>query len=196
MDIFKIILFAFLAGICKASRDTIAHHWKVSIFAKIKSNVIRNWLKSDWDKKPNHFIWFLWDGWHFFDTFSYLSFVPIIRTAKEWYEIAIVLCCFFLALNLFYSEILISKDARMILKSNEYFPSLKKIFAFKTKQCQSCQNYFQREKIWQAETLPFIKTEPKEVYTVYYLCTGCAKTQSEAVKYFIELTRMEAEKMA
>ena len=196
MDIFKIILFAFLAGICKAIRDTVAHHWEISIFAGIKSKVIRNWFQSDYKNKPRHVIWFLWDAWHFSDTLSYVAFIPIILLADQWHEIAIVLCAFYLAFNLFYSEILISKDAKMILKNDEYFPSLKKIFAFKTKQCHKCQNYFQRERIWRAETLPILKTEPKEIYTVYYLCLGCAKTQTQAVRYFLELTEREAEKLA
>jgi hypothetical protein len=83
----------------------------------------------------------------------------------------------------------------MIVSIDEHFPSLRNIFAFRTKQCHSCQNYFKHERIWKAESLPVID-EAKQKYTEYYLCTGCAKTKKDAVKYFIELTRKLAANLA
>ena len=114
-----VIILAFLAGIAKAGRDTITHHWDRSIFFRIDSDFWRNWFLSFWQDKPSHPIWFLWDGWHFFDTLEkvcYLSIVLLTATkpiifpmAGIWY-IAIIAGIVMIGFNLFYHWIFLTRS--------------------------------------------------------------------------------------
>jgi len=113
-----VIILAFLAGIAKAGRDTITHHWDRSIFFRIDSDFWRNWFLSFWQDKPSHPIWFLWDGWHFFDTLEkvcYLWIVLLTATkpiifpmAGIWY-IAIIAGMVMIGFNLFYHWIFLTR---------------------------------------------------------------------------------------
>ena len=113
-----VVILALFAGIAKAGRDTIAHHWDGSIFDRIRSNFWRNWFLSFWQDKPSHPIWFLWDGWHFFDTLEkvcYLSIVLLTATkpiifpmAGIWY-IALIAGMVMVGFNLFYHWIFLTR---------------------------------------------------------------------------------------
>ena len=84
----------------------------------------------------------------------------------------------------------------MIIKPNDYFPSLKKIFAFRPKQCHECKTFYRYEILWQAETLPKKVDEKKRnIYTKYFLCLGCALERSKAANYFKVLTKQLADQM-
>ena len=73
-----VLIFALFAGMAKAGRDTIAHHWHDSVFFQIRSEFWFKWFRSAWTDKPNHPVWFLWDGWHFFDTLEKLCYFSIV----------------------------------------------------------------------------------------------------------------------
>lgn len=69
----------------------------------------------------------------------------------------------------------------MIVEKNNFYPTLKKVFAFSFKQCSKCENYFKFEWIWKA------KAQDKENNLVdKYLCVGCADTKKKAIKYFVD----------
>ena len=113
-----VIILAFLAGIAKAGRDTITYHWDRSIFFRIDSDFWRNWFLSFWQDKPDHYFWFLWDGWHFFDTLEkvcYLSIVlltatkPIIFPMAGIWSIAIIAGTVMIRFNLFYHWIFLTR---------------------------------------------------------------------------------------
>jgi len=114
-----VIILAFLAGIAKAGRDTIAHHWDRSIFFRIDSDFWRNWFLSFWQDKPHHPIWFLWDGWHFFDTLEKVCYFAIILLtltkptmfpmAGIW-SISLIAGMVMVGFNLFYHWIFIRRE--------------------------------------------------------------------------------------
>jgi hypothetical protein len=56
-----------LYGFFKAMRDTLAHHFYTSIFARCKKPKWYKWFQSDWRDRPKHCFSPLWDGWHFSD---------------------------------------------------------------------------------------------------------------------------------
>ena len=69
----------------------------------------------------------------------------------------------------------------MIIGKNNYYPTLKKVFAFDFHQCDKCENYFKFEWIWKA------KESDKENNLVdTFLCVGCADTRKKAIKHFID----------
>lgn len=83
-----IIVLAVVGGIDKAIRDTVAFKFDRSIFSKIKNDRLRRWFQSTGDH-PNHLIWFLWDGWHFGDTLSYVSLLAAMFFVSSWYQVAL-----------------------------------------------------------------------------------------------------------
>ena len=90
--IFNWILLIFLVisgGIGKAMRDIIRDQFNNSIFSKIKNEQWKNWFQSNWENKPGHLIWFLWDGRHFGDTLSYVSLFLAMLVAGSWNQVMI-----------------------------------------------------------------------------------------------------------
>jgi len=84
-----IIVLGIVGGIGKAMRDTIVFNCDKSIFNKIKNDRLRCWFQSTGDR-PNHIIWFLWDGWHFGDTLSYTAILAAMFFVSIWYQV--ILC--------------------------------------------------------------------------------------------------------
>ena len=105
-----IIVLGTLGGIGKAIRDTISFNWDRSIFSKIKNDWLRRWLQSK-DVKPRHLIWFLWDGWHFGDTLSYVTLLVAMFFVSTWYQVAV--CGVFLGgiFQLFFHIVFLGRDA-------------------------------------------------------------------------------------
>lgn len=101
-----IIVLGILGGIGKAIRDIISFHWDESIFSKIKNEKLRRWFQSTGDR-PNHLIWFLWDGWHFGDTFSYTSLLAAMFFVSSWYQIPVCAAIMGCSFQLFYHVIFI-----------------------------------------------------------------------------------------
>ncbi len=83
-----IIVLGILAGIGKAMRDTISFNWNKSVFNKIKNDRLLRWFQST-GKRPNHLIWFLWDGWHFGDTLSYSALLVAMFFVTTGYQVAL-----------------------------------------------------------------------------------------------------------
>ena len=83
-----IIVLGILGGIGKAIRDTIAFNWDESVFKKIKNDRLRIWFQST-GNRPNHIVWFLWDGWHFGDTLSYTAILAAMFFVSIWYQIPV-----------------------------------------------------------------------------------------------------------
>ena len=83
-----IIVLGILGGIGKAIRDTIAFKWDDSVFNKIKNDRWRRWFQSTGDR-PNHLIWFLWDGWHFGDTLSYTALLAAMFFVALWLQVPV-----------------------------------------------------------------------------------------------------------
>jgi len=83
-----IIVLGALGGIGKAMRDTISFNWNLSIFNKIKNDRLRRWFQSK-SARPNHLIWFLWDGWHFGDTLSYAALLAAMFFVSTWLQVAV-----------------------------------------------------------------------------------------------------------
>ena len=102
-----IAILAILAGLGKAVRDTIAHHWGKCIFSKIKNELWFKWFRSDWRDKPNHPIWFLWDAWHCFDSLSYVVYLPILFLFDGWFHLVVIVIFRWLAFHDFYHKILL-----------------------------------------------------------------------------------------
>jgi len=105
-----IFILIFLAGVFNAVQDTIAHHFESSIFNRIKSERWKRWFKSDWQDKPSHPFWFLWDAWHFFKTLERICYLIIIFLITGNWFVALG-CLVFLGFgfNLFYHHFLIRK---------------------------------------------------------------------------------------
>lgn len=103
-----VIVLAALGGIGKAMRDTIAFNWATSIFNKIKNERLRRWFQST-GKKPNHLIWFLWDGWHFGDTLSYVSLLTALFFIAIWYQVPVCAALFGGIFQLFFHVVFLSK---------------------------------------------------------------------------------------
>ena len=68
-----VLLSGALAGFGKALRDTVAHHFPVSVFAKITNPTTYRWFQSDWQNKPAHWFSPTWDAWHFGDFLTWAS---------------------------------------------------------------------------------------------------------------------------
>jgi len=106
-----LLIFGMLAGFFKAVRDTIAHHWERSIFNEIKNVRLREWLRSDWKDKPDHFIAPLWDGWHFSDFCSYVSFCGLAYYAScygNWFRASFIfLALMLITFTIFYHKIFV-----------------------------------------------------------------------------------------
>jgi hypothetical protein len=99
-----ISVFAILGGIGKAMRDTIAFKWDKSIFNKIKNDRLRRWFQST-GERPNHIIWFLWDGWHFGDTISYTAILAAMFFVSIWYQVLLCAVLFGVIFQLFFHVI-------------------------------------------------------------------------------------------
>jgi hypothetical protein len=117
-----VIILGLIAGIAKAGRDTIAHHWDSSIFNEIRHAGWRKWFMSWYLNKPDHPIWFLWDGWHCFDTLEkacYLSIILLTATkrfetnsliATNWSLVIVVALGAIVGFNLCYHWIFIHRE--------------------------------------------------------------------------------------
>ena len=103
-----IMVLSMLAGIGKGTANTIAHHFYKSIFANIKSEFWLKWFQSSWLDRPNHPIWFLWDGWHFFDTLSYFVYLPLCLLVTDWLQLIEIVAFRWLMFHLLYNYLLIS----------------------------------------------------------------------------------------
>ena len=105
-------MLAILSGLSKAIRDTVAHHWNICVFSRIKYNFWFKWFRSDWRDKPSHPIWFLWDAWHCFDTLSYAALFVLIYLCSEYWEIGAIMSAKWLGFNVFYHKILLIKGSK------------------------------------------------------------------------------------
>ena len=97
-------VLGMLGGIGKAMRDTIAFNWDISIFKKIKNERLRRWFQSSGDR-PDHIIWFLWDGWHFGDTLSYIALLAAMFLVSIWFQIILCAILFGSIFQLFFHVI-------------------------------------------------------------------------------------------
>lgn len=72
-------ILAFICGFSKAIRDTISHHFDISIFSTF-SKPIREFMQSQWDQAIVLLGFIKIDGWHLADQLSYLSLllVPMV----------------------------------------------------------------------------------------------------------------------
>ena len=107
-----IFVLSILAGMFKAMRDTIAHHWYKAIF-RFYSDFWREWFKSDWKRKEgwpfiNLYIMFF-DGWHFSDQMSYICMALCMFYFKDMVDFFICLFCFSASFNLFYHVLFVEK---------------------------------------------------------------------------------------
>jgi hypothetical protein len=109
MDLVMVVLFGFLAGVGKAGRDTIAHHWERSVFFRIKSVFWFRWFSSDWRLRPSHPFWFLWDGWHGFDSLSILGLGLMGIWVSSWWDLVMGLVLFGIGFGWFYNKLLLEK---------------------------------------------------------------------------------------
>jgi hypothetical protein len=103
------IVLGALGGIGKAIRDTIAFNWTQSIFNRIKNDRLRRWFQST-GERPNHLIWFLWDGWHFGDTLSYASLLTAMFFVAIWHQIPVCAVMFGAIFQLFFHWFFLSKE--------------------------------------------------------------------------------------
>lgn len=78
----KIVCCLVVSGISKAVCDTIRYHWDRSKFNKIRNKRIWIWFKSDYENRPNHPVWFLWDAWHFFNS---LMLYSLLFAFNSWW---------------------------------------------------------------------------------------------------------------
>lgn len=115
-ETFRFAFIAFLSGILKALRDTVAHHWDKSIFKLIEYEPLFQWFESDWQRKYEFPFWRLYapfiDAWHFGDFFSYVLIgLGYTFAAKkmyiEWYHHLIFLLSWLLGFNLFYTYLFV-----------------------------------------------------------------------------------------
>ena len=113
MQLFIIFLvLCFAAGVSKAFRDTIKHHWLDSWISVPLNIDLFNWLHSDWEytrrrqKKLGWYLWFAWDGWHFFDTLQIVLLIISGLFIRDWWNAAIGFCAFGCGFELFYSVLL------------------------------------------------------------------------------------------
>lgn len=106
------VIFAIVFGVAKAMRDTIDFHWERSVLRLIENKKLMQWLRSDWENKPKNVFWFLWDGWHFFDTLTYL--VPAIYAAlwvycgNNWFQALIFVLWSIVTFNYFFHVVLLA----------------------------------------------------------------------------------------
>ncbi len=105
-----ITILAVIAGIAKAGRDTISHHFYQSIFNCTNFPALRKWFLSDWEDKPSHPVWFLWDGWHCFDTLEKVCYLAIVLlVATNWSLVALIAGGVIVGFILFYESIFLTR---------------------------------------------------------------------------------------
>ena len=104
-----LLFLMIIAGIGKAMRDTISFHWDRSVFSKIKNERWRRWFESDMNRRPDHPIWFLWDGWHFGDTLSYVGIFLAIIFVITWWQVIMCAALFGILFQLFYQIIFLAR---------------------------------------------------------------------------------------
>jgi len=104
----SVIILAILAGIGKAVRDTISFQWERSVFNKIKDEKCRLWFKSERESRPSHPFWFIWDGWHFGDSLSYLGILVAMIFVTIWLQVIVCAVLFGVTFQLFYRVLFLS----------------------------------------------------------------------------------------
>ena len=102
-----LIMAGVITGTGKAVRDTIDHHWGRSVFMLIENDRVRQWFRSDWTQRPNHPLWFLWDGWHFSDTLSYASLLFLFVFAESIIHVALVAIVIMATFKILYHGVLL-----------------------------------------------------------------------------------------
>lgn len=104
------LICILLAAVCKATADTLAHHFDTSIFKKKR--------RSFWDpavsstQAPRVFNYKI-DAWHLFNSGMIVFFIaaaalhPFDRDRLQWFlEIPCAGLCFIVMFNTFYNKIL------------------------------------------------------------------------------------------
>ena len=108
-----VIVIGIIAGMFKAMRDEIAHHWYKSTFRFIQDDFWREWFKSDWRRKDgkrfvNLYIMFF-DGWHCGDFFQILFLMFAGFYIKDYVDFLRLFASFYLSFNLFYHILFVEK---------------------------------------------------------------------------------------
>jgi len=106
-----VVMLAIVTGISKACRDTIDFHWDYSVFILIKNKKLREWLRSDWTNKPDHLFWFMWDGWHFFDTLTIAGCLALLRVKPDFLQVVVFIVVAICIFQVFFDSLLVTKSA-------------------------------------------------------------------------------------
>lgn len=94
------LALSFACGFFKAVRDTISHHFDISIFAKLPEP-FKEFMRSQWDQSVVLLGFIKIDGWHLADQLSYLSLLLVPMVAgkigrKEFLTMIIIAIASFL----------------------------------------------------------------------------------------------------